>query len=134
MVKILLLIAMIYCHIVDDFHIQGVLANMKQKAWWNEHAADDLYRRDYIAALAAHSFSWAAAIHIPCFVYAYVFGYELSAIVPVVIFLTCMIGHAIVDHTKANLHKINLMQDQMIHVIQILLTWFVWAWHIEWLQ
>ena len=30
--------------------------------------------------------------------------------------------HASVDHMKANMHKINLVQDQLIHVGQIIVT------------
>ena len=35
--------------------------------------------------------------------------------------------HAIIDDLKANKKKINLVQDQIIHIIQILLTWFTVA-------
>ena len=31
-VKVFLL--MILLHVIDDFHLQGILANMKQKEWW----------------------------------------------------------------------------------------------------
>jgi len=35
MVKLLLL--MLLAHIADDFYLQSILANMKQKRWW-EHS------------------------------------------------------------------------------------------------
>jgi hypothetical protein len=31
--------------------------------------------------------------------------------------------HAYVDNLKANNHKINLIQDQSIHLVQIIITW-----------
>ena len=40
-------------------------------------------------------------------------------------FIVNMIIHAMVDNLKANALKINLIVDQMIHVGQILVTYFV---------
>lgn len=37
MIYIILLIAMLYCHILDDFCLQGILASLKQKSWWEEN-------------------------------------------------------------------------------------------------
>ena len=60
--KILILFAMIFCHIVDDYYLQGWLASAKQKEWWKANAPDSLYSLDYIWALIMHSFSWAFMI------------------------------------------------------------------------
>ena len=54
---LVLLFAMIFCHVVDDYYLQGVLAKLKQKESWPQDKPQ--YRHDYIAALAAHAFSWA---------------------------------------------------------------------------
>ena len=43
----LMLILMIFCHIVDDYYLQGWLASAKQKEWWNKNAPDPLYKNDY---------------------------------------------------------------------------------------
>jgi len=129
MIEIIILLAMIECHIIDDFHIQGVLANMKQKQWWKEHAPDKMYERDYIVTLIAHSFSWAFAIHIPCIIYAYICGSPISTLIFLVFlafFIACVIIHAITDHEKANLHTINLFEDQGIHLFQIIMVWQLW--------
>ena len=32
--KAFIFIAMALLHILEDFHLQGILANMKQKSWW----------------------------------------------------------------------------------------------------
>lgn len=110
------LIIMIFLHIVDDYYLQGILAAMKQKDWWIKNAPDKKYKYDYIVALLMHSFSWAFMIMIPtlitdCFIWW--------------LFLINVAVHFIVDHLKANLKKINLIQDQTIHIIQILLTWLL---------
>lgn len=31
---IYVLLMMLFLHILDDFHLQGCLANLKQKSWW----------------------------------------------------------------------------------------------------
>ena len=58
-IKLLLLICMMFCHIINDYKLQGILASMKQKSWWEENGNDPLYKHDYIMALFEHSFSWA---------------------------------------------------------------------------
>ena len=56
--KIILLLGMLFCHIVDDYYLQGWLASAKQKSWWKDNAPDELYKNDYIMALCEHAFSW----------------------------------------------------------------------------
>lgn len=56
-IKLFLLMMMVLCHIVDDFYLQGILAQLKQKKWWAENANDLLYRNDYVIALIIHSLS-----------------------------------------------------------------------------
>ena len=63
--KIFLLFAMIFCHIVDDYYLQGILANLKQKAWWQKNAPAAMYENDYKVALFMHAFSWAFMIMLP---------------------------------------------------------------------
>ena len=63
--KILILFTMIFCHIVDDYYLQGWLASAKQKSWWEKNAPEKLYKYDYLAALFMHSFSWSFMIMLP---------------------------------------------------------------------
>ena len=65
--KVFILLAMIFLHIVDDYKLQqGVLANLKQKSWWqNQISYKKLYEYDYIPALILHGFSWAFMIMLP---------------------------------------------------------------------
>ena len=49
-------VAVIFCHIVDDYYLQGILASMKQKTWWpKQEGYRDLYKNDYKMALFIHS-------------------------------------------------------------------------------
>ena len=123
---LLVLTAMLFCHIIDDYVLQGWLATGKQRDWWKTNAPDKLYKYDYIMALAEHAFSWTCVIHIPVLVYAYLLQDFKAVYIYVIVFILNWIIHAATDHYKANLHKINLIQDQTIHIVQIIITWFIY--------
>lgn len=113
---------MIFCHIVDDYYLQGWLASAKQKKWWIENAPNDLYKNDYLMALFCHSFSWSFMIQLPILIYSF---YTHLFIWNILLFIINVIIHMFVDNLKANKLKINLIQDQIIHFIQIVVTWFI---------
>lgn len=119
---ILILLAMIFCHIADDYYLQGWLASAKQKSWWEKNAPEKLYRNDYIMALLMHSFSWSFMTMIPIIAYLLIEGINLQEWLVIPYFVNMAI-HCIVDDLKANKRKINLIQDQCIHLVQILVTW-----------
>ena len=126
-IAILLFPLMIFCHIVDDYYLQGWLASAKQKKWWEENAPDSLYKNDYKVALLVHSFSWAFSINLPVLVYALFFQILPTIILPYSILLVVnMIIHYIVDNLKANKLVINLITDQSIHLFQVLISWAVY--------
>ena len=110
---------MIFCHIVDDYYLQGWLASAKQQSWWEQNAPDKLYKHDYIAALFMHSFSWTFMIMLVPTIYVLLFG----GIWNPVVFVANLVIHMTVDDLKANKKKINLIQDQSIHMVQIFATW-----------
>lgn len=127
MYKILLLLAMIFLHIVDDYYLQGWLASAKQKSWWKQNAPDELYKHDYIMALFMHAFSWTFMIMLVPTIYLLTMSNNINAIafVVMVLFLINLPLHMAVDDMKANEKKINLIQDQFIHLIQIIVTWIL---------
>lgn len=122
---ILLLIGMLFFHIVDDYYLQGFLATAKQKSWWEKNYPDEMYKYDYIMALIEHAFSWTVMIHIPAVFYVIICGIEVPSSI-IVLFIANLFIHAYTDNKKANLLEINLIQDQVIHIGQIVLTWFVY--------
>lgn len=125
MSKILLLLTMIFMHIVDDYYLQGWLASAKQKSWWKQNSPDELYKYDYIMALFMHSFSWAFMIMIVPSLYALSRTTEINTVAfqIVLVFIFNLLMHMGTDHSKANLKRINLVQDQLIHLFQIVWTW-----------
>ena len=38
--NIFIVLCMIFCHIVDDYYLQGWLASAKQKVFWKENAPE----------------------------------------------------------------------------------------------
>jgi len=125
--NLLIFVFMLFAHIIDDYYLQGILANMKQKSWWEKNAPDKLYKNDWIMALVEHAVSWSISISIPMIVYAFYLKLNMdkfSLFLLVEIIMNTSI-HSIVDNDKANLHKINLIQDQLIHIIQLIITYLV---------
>lgn len=121
MIKIFIILCMLFLHIVDDYYLQGILAQMKQKSWWEKQTTNPLYKYDYIIALIEHAFSWTFMIFLPIFI-SYFFGMKFNTIGTISFFCFNWVIHAIVDNLKANELKINLIQDQLIHIGQIIIT------------
>ena len=120
--KIFLLFIMLFLHIVDDYYLQGILAQLKQKSWWREHTTNPLYKNDYIIALLTHAFSWTFMVLIP-YMLIMIFTDNVNIIAYSIIFSANMLIHTIVDDLKANALVINLVTDQIIHIAQIIATW-----------
>lgn len=112
-------LSMVFCHIVDDYGLQGVLAQLKQKNWWRESKQyKPLYRHDYICALIMHSFSWSFMIMLPI---ALKMRFNVGINFAVAVIINTAI-HAIVDDSKANKKRISLWVDQLTHMLQIAVT------------
>lgn len=120
--NIVVLFAMIFMHIVDDYYLQGCLAQFKQKIWWEKNAPDELYKYDYIVALIEHAFSWTFMIMIPVTI-ALAIQHKFNIQFYIFFFMLNWIIHGFTDNYKANKKKINLILDQTVHILQIIYTW-----------
>lgn len=114
-------LAMIFLHIVDDYYLQGILAQMKQKKWWE--GKGKMYEGDYVIALFMHAFSWSFMTHIPIILFC-IAGYCSPQFV-VCSCMANMIVHGIIDDLKANRLVINLATDQFLHILQLFITYIV---------
>ena len=124
-IKILILLAMIFCHIVDDYYLQGqgVLALMKQEDWMKENCPDKMYKNDYRAALSVHSFSWSfMTTLVPTIYHLYNKSSTINCILMVLI---NAYFHYIIDDSKCNRKWINLRTEQFLHLIQIIFCWYI---------
>ena len=114
---------MLLLHFIADFTLQVPcgLADLKQKKWWERQVPDlgkSIYRNDWKMGLLCHSLWWSIMICLPLF--WWLNEWHLLAIV----FLNTHF-HAVIDDLKCNKFKINLVQDQALHFLQILATFFI---------
>lgn len=108
---------------MDDYVLQGILAQLKQKKWWARNAPQTLYEHDYIAALIAHSLSWSFSITIPLLAAELLTpGTIWMPLLPLLYIMNALV-HGLVDDLKCNKFQINLWQDQLVHLAQIIITW-----------
>ena len=103
---------MIFMHIVDDYYLQGVLAKLKQKKTWDQSS---IYKNDYYAALIEHGMSCAFCVMLPI---AIARNFKVGFVYTLFWILMSLI-HAYIDNEKANNGSINLIQDQLLHLLQI---------------
>ena len=127
--KLIILLTMLFLHIVDDYYLQGILAQMKQKSWWKENAPDELYKNDYKVALLEHAFSWTFMIMLPITITMIVQNNYINTIYTTY-FIINWILHTVIDHLKANKKTINLVVDQSCHILQIIVTWIALVYKI----
>ena len=123
--RLLILFIMIFCHLIDDYKLQGILANMKQRQWWKENANKYIYRNDYKVALIEHAFSWSFMITLPFLIISFIQNNTFLMILLVISYFMNTIIHAFIDNLKANKYIINLVEDQFAHLIQIICTWII---------
>ena len=119
MIKLLLL--MILAHIIDDFVLQSAsLSKLKQKSWWEQQDGyTNQYQNDYGMALLMHSMSWSIMILLPG-----MFTVDIPGTVLFGLFVINAGLHYLIDDLKANKKKINLLDDQTFHMLQVIVTWF----------
>lgn len=128
--KIFVVLLMFLMHYIEDFHVQGCLANLKQKTWWikeckKENVDSKKYKDDFKMSLFAHSFENAIFVMLPMTIDMLISEHFKTLsntwflFIPAIIFLTS--SHYLIDDAKANKLKINLVQDQLAHIACILL-------------
>lgn len=121
----LILIAILFLHVMADFRWQGIMAEMKAQDWWKKQKGYyDKYKNDYIPPLFWHSFHWSCCILLPYLVISQLMHYALGTVMPsfLVALAANTLVHMFIDHQKANCKSINLVQDQLLHILQMLLT------------
>lgn len=115
--KLVLFVVMLEAHIIVDFHMQGLLAKLKQVSEWLKHPEyGEMYKNDWAIAMWLHAFEWTFVIMLPL---AYLHHWEITKTF-VICFVVNMVVHAVTDHLKANMRVISLVADQTIHIIQML--------------
>lgn len=130
--KVFILVMMVALHILEDFHLQGILASMKQKSWWKKECGklgidfdSSKYKNDYIVALVAHSLENSIFVMLPVIIDNLVTTitvnpYNSFYILWAVTIILNTVAHAVIDNQKCNKNSINLVSDQIKHLLLIL--------------
>lgn len=122
-----LFVLVMLLHFFADFNLQigATLHQMKQRSWWVDQCSKlklgfTPYRNDWIVALLIHSMVWSMLSYLPLVLNTQN-GWLISGIV-----VGNTIVHAVIDHLKANRRCINLVVDQILHLVQISITIGLW--------
>lgn len=116
---VIVLILMLLAHFFTDFHLQGILADMKQEQWWKrQEGYKSKNKYDYLAALVIHSAEWTLWMMIPLFLLPH-----LDLDMFLLLAALNIVVHSLTDNSKANYKDISLIQDQIIHLAQIAFTY-----------
>lgn len=116
---VIVFILMLLAHSFADFHLQGILADMKQEQWWKKQEGyNSKYQYDYVAALAIHSAECTLWVMMPLMLLPHL---DLGIFLLLAALNTVV--HYLTDNSKANYKDINLVQDQIIHLAQIAFTY-----------
>lgn len=116
-----LVLSTVLMHLLADYPLQGILASMKQKSWWKGQTDDKMYGHDWIATLVCHSAMWGIMTAIPSLVTCFILEDWAAGAISILIMLASIVLHGFIDNEKANRHRINLVQDQALHLAQLLL-------------
>ena len=120
-----LLPIMTFCHVIADYNLQGILANLKQTKWWEQNYHTNKDEQNASAALRIHSGSWAFMIMLPIMLFMLITKqYDFDFYI-VALGINSLI-HSIVDDAKCNQEIINYRTDQYIHMFQIGITWLIY--------
>jgi len=131
-------------HTIADFHLQGILATMKQRQWWVNQIDDatvkeiaeyftpgtieeqdlDIFKKqllgrysaDYMVALIIHGLEWSICVSLPALL---LLDTHIDGVFAILFTVAMGMLHSIIDDMKANSHSINLVQDQLLHICQI---------------
>lgn len=113
-------------HLIADFCLQGILANMKQRSWWEEQFEKfnvdekhrELYKDDWEVGLYCHAMMWSIITFFPLM-------FLVNSTIFSLIIVTNMFIHRVVDDLKANEKIFSLFNDQVMHFLQVMITVYI---------
>jgi len=127
-IKLFLLVLLL--HFIADFNLQlgAGLDKFKSVDWWRKIMGETIwgtadeqfrkYKHDYKVAMAIHSVVWALVTFAPCIWLC------TSAKAMLSILAVNAVAHYYIDNLKANRYRLNLVQDQILHLLQVGASFF----------
>ena len=129
---LIVIFSMLFLHIIADFIVQNeFMSKFKQKSKWKDACIDEFktyekadkmlkkYKFDYIPVLFVHAFSWAFITYLPLLHYAFYSKILMPETWCVFVLIQTFV-HMYIDNKKCNKFEINLIMDQLLHLLQIL--------------
>lgn len=115
----LTIIKMLFMHCIGDYSLQGeFLSSAKRKSFWINNNDENINYLEHYVILFIHSYIWSFCINMP------LFHLLSSNKIIFSILLNCII-HMIVDNLKVNKKVISLLTDQLLHLVQIIITYLL---------
>lgn len=142
MINLVLYICMIFMHFIGDVYLQGnSLSNAKRREYWKivEQRTGIKHPYSHICFLMLHSFLWSFTTLLP--ILLKIIFYKIliiSGLIPepssfqnlILFYLTAIaantLAHGFIDNAKSNLKQIGEIQDQILHIIQITITFILY--------
>lgn len=115
-----LLVTMFFMHFLTDYYIQSKAnQNIKDKKWWKKRHPNNKRKVliSYIFGLIVHSFVWSFSVIFPF--------YYKTGIMPYGLIAVNILLHVIIDDCKTNKKCISSITDQVLHSVQIILTFLL---------
>ena len=127
--SLLLLLFAVFLHVVGDFYLQNSsMSSFKSQSYWKSQYPNDRRQYYFIGGLILHSFVWSFLVVLPEIVYMILHSNQIryvDSIILTTIVIVNTVIHAILDHIKTNMGKIGTIQDQLLHLGQITLTYII---------
>jgi hypothetical protein len=121
-------------HLLADYFLQGCLSDLKRKRWWSDQIKKlykdydgysksfewqyrfiKKYKYDYMAGLLCHAAMWTIVSFFPLMWFCAPGMFTMLVLANILV-------HFVTDHMKANAQRLNLIQDQLIHLVQVIIT------------
>lgn len=120
------LLLMYFMHYLADWVVQtDKVAELKQKKSWEKFGNPDLYKNDYKTVLSEHAYTWSFMVMTPLLI-CNLHNAQWSLLTYFLLVLANTGLHYIIDDMKANEYKMSLKSDQLLHDMQILVSFFIY--------
>ena len=133
---------MIFMHFIGDVYLQGNnLSSFKRREYWEkvERKTGKKHSFSHLCFLLLHSFLWSFCMLFPillkivfiqCLITANIVPEPVSFQNLILFYISSIIGntiiHGLIDNAKSNLKQIGDIEDQILHIVQVTVTFILY--------